>query len=90
MIDTRDLRWLTVKITPENKEELQALSEFKIGNDINMSYGLHNNTYLPSESIILSNEELIPDFSKLPEIRLLISLGMSHREAFRIIYGESL
>ena len=89
MSDTRDLRWLTVKITDENREELGALSEFPIHDDPHMSYGLHNNTYLPSESIILINEELIPDFSKLPEIRLLISLGMTNREAFRIIYEDT-
>ena len=89
MSDTRDLRWLTVKITDENREELGALSEFPIHDDPHMSYGLHNNTYLPSESIILINEELIPDFSKLPEIRLLISLGMTDREAFRIIYEDT-
>lgn len=88
MPDTRDLRWLTVKITPENREELQALTEFHIDDDPYMSYGLHNNTYLPSGSIILSNEELIPDFNKLPEIRLLISLGMSNRDVFNKIYGE--
>lgn len=90
MSDTHDLRWLTVKITDENREELGSLSEFPIHDDPHMSYGLHNNTYLPSESIILINEELIPDFSKLPEIRLLISLGMTNREAFKELYGESL
>ena len=89
MSDTHGLRWLTVKITDENREELGALSEFPIHDDPHMSYGLHNNTYLPSESIILINEELIPDFSKLPEIRLLISLGMTNREAFRIIYEDT-
>ena len=89
MSDTRDLRWLTVKITDENREELGALSEFPINDDPHMSYGLYNNTYIPSDSRILINEELIPDFSKLPEIRLLISLGMSHREAFKELYGET-
>ena len=89
MSDTRDLRWLTVKITDENREELGALSEFPIHDDPYMSYGLHNNIYLSSESIILINEELIPDFSKLPEMRLLISLGMSNRNAFIIIYGDT-
>lgn len=89
MSDTRDLRWLTVKITPDNREELEALSEHPINDDPHMSYGLHNNTYIPCQSIILINEELIPDFSKLPEIRLLISLGMTNREAFRIIYEDT-
>ena len=89
MSDTHDLKWLTVKITPENKEELKALSEFPIHDDPHMSYGLHNNTYLPSESIILINEELIPDFSKLPELKLMVSLGMPHREAFKELYGET-
>lgn len=90
MSDIHDLKWLTVKITPENKEELKALSGYPINDDPHMSYGLYNNTYIPSDSRILINEELIPDFSKLPEIRLLISLGMSHREAFKELYGESL
>lgn len=89
MSDTRDLRWLTVRITPENKEELKALSEYPINDDPHMSYGLYNNTYIPSESIILINEELIPDFSKLPELKLMVSLGMSHREAFKELYGET-
>ena len=89
MSDTHDLKWLTVKITDENREELGALSEFPIHDDPHMSYGLYNNTYIPSESRILINEELIPDFSKLPEMRLLISLGMTNREAFKELYGET-
>lgn len=89
MMDTCNLRWVSVKITDENREELEALSEFKINADTYMSYGLDSNAYIPSDSILKINEELIPDFSKLPEIRLLISLGMPNREAFKQIYGES-
>lgn len=89
MPDIHDLKWLTVRITLENREELQALTEFHIDDDPYMSYGLHNNTFIPSDSILLSTEEVIPDFSKLPEIRLLISLGMSHREAFKVLYREN-
>ena len=88
MSDTRDLKWLAVKVTPKNKEELEALSKFPIDYDPYMSYGLHNNKYLPSTTLAKPVEELIPDFTKLPEIRVLISLGMTNREAFRIIYGE--
>lgn len=87
MSTTRNLKWLAVKITPENKEELEALSDFPIDDDPYMSYGLHNSKYLPSNNLVMGTEELITDFSKLPEIRLLISLGMSHREAFKQIYG---
>ena len=87
MSDTRELRWLTVRITPENREELQALTEFDIGNDTCMSYGLYNNTFLPTNNLIISSEELIHDFSKLPDLKLLISLGMTNREAFIKIYG---
>lgn len=89
MLDTRDLRWLSVKVTPENREELQAIAEFDIGDDPYMSYGLHNNKYLPSNNLVRDIEKLIPDFSKLPEIRLLISLGMSNRDAFIKIYGDT-
>lgn len=88
MIDTRDLKWLAVKVTDENREELQVLSKFPIDDDPYMCHGLHNSKYLPSTTLVRDIEKLIPDFSKLPEIRLLISLGMSNREAFRIIYGE--
>lgn len=88
MIDTRDLRWLAVTITPENREELEALSDFPIDDDPYMSYGLHNNKYLPSNNLVRGIEKVIPDFSKLPEIRLLISLGMSNRDAFNKIYGD--
>ena len=88
MPSTRDLKWLTVMITPENKEELEALSEFPIDDDPYMSYGLHSNEYLPSNNLVEDIEKLIPDFSKLLEITLLISLGMSNREAFDQIYGE--
>ena len=88
MPDTRDLKWLAVKVTDENREELQALSKFPIDDDPYMCHGLHNSKYLPSTTLVRDIEKLIPDFSKLPEIRLLISLGMSNREAFRIIYGE--
>ena len=88
MPDTRDLKWLAVKVTDENREELQALSKFPIDDDPYMCHGLHNSRYLPSTTLVRDIEKLIPDFSKLPEIRLLISLGMSNREAFRIIYGE--
>lgn len=88
MSDTRDLKWLAVKITPENREELQALSKFPIDDDPYICHGLHNSKYLPSITLVRDIEKLIPDFSKLPEIRLLISLGMSHREAFNKIYGD--
>ena len=88
MLDTRNLKWLAVTITPDNKEELEALSEFPIDDDPYMSYGLHNNKYLPSNNLVEDIEKLIPDFSKLSEIRLLISLGMPNREAFKQIYGE--
>lgn len=88
MSDTRDLKWLAVKVTPETKEELEALSDFPIDDDPYMSYGLHNNKYIPSNNLVGDIEKLIPDFSKLPEIKLLISLGMSSRVAFKQIYGE--
>ena len=88
MSNTRDLKWLAVKVTPENKEELEALSDFPIDDDPYMSYGLHNNKYIPSNNLVEDTEKLIPDFSKLPEIRLLISLGMSNRDAFNKIYGD--
>lgn len=89
MSDTHDLKWLAITITPDNKEELEALSEFTIDDDPYMSYGLHNNKYLPSNNLVGDIEKLIPDFSKLPEIRLLISLGMTNREAFRVIYEDT-
>ena len=89
MSDTRDLKWLAVKITPENREELQALTDFPIDDDPYMSYGLHNNKYLPSNNLVEDIEKLIPDFSKLPEITLLISLGISHKDAFKQIYGDT-
>lgn len=89
MTDTRELRWLTVRITPENKEELQALSEFDIDDNPYMCYGISSNEFIPSDNLIVTIEELIPDFTKLPEIRLLISLGMSNRDAFRIIYEDT-
>lgn len=88
MPDTRDLKWLAVKITPENREELQTLSKFPIDDDPYICHGLHNSKYLPSITLVRDIEKLIPDFSKLPEIRLLISLGMSNRDAFNKIYGE--
>lgn len=88
MSTTRDLRWLAVKITPENKEELEALSDFPIDDDPYMSYGLHNNKYLPSSNLVEDIEKLIPDFSKLPELQLMVSLGMSNRDAFNKIYGD--
>lgn len=87
MIDTRDLRWLAVKVTDENREELQALSKFPIDDDPYMCHGLHNSKYLPSISLVRDIEKLIPDFSKLPEIRLLISLGIPKFDIRRMING---
>lgn len=89
MTSTRDLKWLAVKVTDENREELQDLSKFPIDDDPYMCHGLHNSKYLPTNTLVRDIEKLIPDFSKLPEISLLISLGMSHREAFIKIYGDT-
>ena len=88
MSDTRDLKWLAVKVTPENRGELQTLSKFPIDDDPYMCHGLHNSKYLPSTNLVGDIEKLIPDFTKLPEIRLLISLGMPNRDAFNKIYGD--
>ena len=90
MSNTRDLKWLAVKVTPENKEELEALSDFPIEDNPYMSYGVHTNKYLPSNNLVQDIEKVIPDFSKLPEFRLLISLGITNRESFKDLYGESL
>ena len=88
MPDTHDLRWLAVRITLENREELQALTKSDIDDDPYMSYGLYNNSFIPSKSIILGTEELIPDFSKIPEARFMIDIGIPTREVFNLVWGE--
>jgi len=89
MSDTRDLKWLSVEITPENIEELGKYTEYRLNSYVFLSYHIGTSTFEGSYNLIPSQEKVIPDFSKLPDLRLMVSLGMTNREAFNKIYGES-
>ena len=87
-METQELLWLSVEITPENIEELEKYTEYRLNSYVFLSYHIGTNTFEGSYNLVPSQEEFIPDFSKLPEIRLLISLGMTNRDAFNKIYGD--
>ena len=44
--------------------------------------------FTQSHSVLKSIEKVIPDFSKLPEAKLLISIGIPTRDAFNLVWGE--
>jgi len=83
------LLWVSVKITHNNYHELQGLVDEHLEGIPYLAYHLIENRFTHSHSVLKSIEKVVPDFSKLPEIRLLISLGMSNRNAFNIVYGEN-
>lgn len=85
----RPLKWVSVKVTPENQMDLQMLVEEYIEGIPYISYELIENRYTSSHNILKGIEEVIPDFSKLPEAKLMISLGMATRKVFNTLWGES-
>lgn len=88
-METQELIWLSVEITPENLEELEKYTECRLNSYVFLSYHIGTSTFDGSYNFVPNQEKFIPDFSKLPELKLMISLGMSTREAFNKIYGES-
>ncbi len=89
MMNLQELMWVSVKVTSQNKEDFKILTDSLLSDSPYVAYHLTENRFTGSMSVLEAIEEIIPDFSKLPEIRLLISLGMSHREAFKNIYGDT-
>lgn len=87
-METQELIWLSVEITPENLEELEKYTEYRLNSYVFLSYHIGTSTFEGSYNSIPNQEKFIPDFSKLPELKLMVSLGMSHREAFKELYGE--
>lgn len=85
---TQELLWLSVEITPENIEELEKYIEYKLNSYVLLSYHIGTGTFKGSYNLVPSQEKVIPNFSKLPDLRLMVSLGMSYREICKELYGE--
>lgn len=84
----QELIWLSVEITPENIEELGKYTEYRLNSYVFLSYHIGTSTFEGSYNLVPSQEKVIPDFSKLPDLRLMVSLGMSYREICKELYGE--
>lgn len=86
------IEFVSVLITPENKESLYKLVdaiEWKKDSTL-VSYIPSTDTFRPYKCLLsgseTSNEELLVDsFDNLEVIKLLITLGLSRIEIFRIL-----
>lgn len=84
----QELIWLSVEITPENIEELGKYTEYKLNSYVFLSYHIGTGTFEGSYNLVPNQEKVITDFSKLPELKLMVSLGMSYIEIYKELYGE--
>ena len=82
------LLWVSVKITHNNYHELQGLVDEHLEGIPYLAYHLIENRFTHSHSVLKSIEKVIPDFSKLPEAKLLISIGIPTRDVFNLVWGE--
>ena len=89
------IEFVSVYITPENKESLVRLVGINNWKQdaILVSYIPSSNNFRPYNSLLTGsqcpNEEVLVDsFDNLEEIKLLITLGLSRIEIFRILQGK--
>jgi len=87
-METQELIWLSVEITPENLEELEKYTECRLNSYVFLSYHIGTSTFEGSYNFVPNPEKLIPSFDKLDEFKLLMTLGISRNDAYKQVWGD--
>ena len=80
------LSGLGVKVTPANWDTLKLLRSSTPPKPY-VVYRIDTDSFIAVTALVRS-ERLIPSFDKLDEFKLLMTLGLSRIEIFRILQGK--